>query len=110
MDKMTKLVLVGLLLLLLLAASVAAFPTQHGRSFHPAPVLPEGRIYTAAHGRGRGRGRGRQLRPTGIFAPDFSTSGVTIYPAAAAGGDGARLARLFKAGGTLLWFVGSLFH
>ena len=102
MDKMTKLVLVGLLL----AASVAAFPTQHGRSFHPAPVLPEGRIYTAAHG----RGRGRQLRPTGIFAPDFSTSGVTIYPAAAAGGDGARLARLLKAGGTLLWFVGSLFH
>ena len=108
MDKMTKLVLVGLLLLLLLAASVAAFPTQHGRSFHPAPVLPEERMYTAAHG--RGRGRGRQLRPTGIFAPDFSTSGVTIYPAAAAGGAGARLARLLKAGGTLLWFVGSLFH
>ena len=92
MDRITKLVLVGLLLLV-----AAAFPT-HGRSF------PEGSIYTAAHG-----GRGRQLRPTGIFAPDFSASGVTIYPAAP-GLDGARLARLFKAGGSLLWFVGSLFH
>ena len=82
--------LTNLLLAGLLTVFVAAKP------FHPF----EGEFY--AHG-------GRQLQPTGIFATNPLDSGVTIYPAET-GGDAVRLARLFKVGGNLLWFLGSLFH
>ena len=83
----TKLLLAGLLTVSFVAA----------KPFHPF----EGGFYV--HG-------GRQLRPTGIFTTNpLDDSGVTIYPAET-GGDAVRLARLFKVGGNLLWFLGSLFH
>ena len=80
---------------LLLASLLTVFAAA--KPFHPF----EGGFYV--------HGGQRQLQPTGIFSTDPFDSGVTIYPADT-GGDAVRLARLFRVGGNLLWFLGSLFH
>ena len=91
MEKISRL---ALMVLLAMVAFGAALPTRGRSQFYPAA---EGRF-------------GRRLRPTGIFAAGSSTaSGVTVYPAGV-DEDGARLAQLFRAGGNLLLFLGSLLH
>ena len=86
---MEKISILVLIVLLAMVAFAAALPTPQ---FYPT----NGRF-------------GRRLRPTGIFAVGSSASGVTIYPAGV-DEDGARLAQLFKAGGNLLLFLGSLLY